>query len=159
MKNPRRLIVCVPCALTFQHNYGMYSPAPSPYGNTANLSHTSTTMLVPMHSQAGGVTMTGMPPTHSVILGPGGPQMGRRRRRLLLDEMTFSHIFNPLPLIRMESGRRLLLKLNRNSRCSHFSSLLHFLCRHPCWHPATVRTYGRTTADLPYRLHYRTDLQ
>lgn len=59
----------------------MYSPAPSPFGNmvggggvgTANLSHTSTAMLVPMHSQAG---------PHSVILGPGGgpPQMGRMKR-------------------------------------------------------------------------------
>lgn len=76
-----RLPIPVICHLLYvQHNYGMYSPAPSPFGNmgighggggggggAANLSHTSTTMLVPMHSQAG---------PHSVILGPGGPQMG-----------------------------------------------------------------------------------
>lgn len=57
---------------------------------TANLSHTSTTMLVPMHSQAG------VP--HSVILGPvvGAPQMGMTTFVLPLipGKMTYPHNHN-----------------------------------------------------------------
>jgi hypothetical protein len=64
-------IGCINCVLTpgfkFQQSYPTYTPSPSPYGNLgpSNLSHTSSTMLVPN-------SMIGGPPPS--IIG-GAPNM------------------------------------------------------------------------------------
>lgn len=58
-------------SLSLQQNYGAYAPSPSPYGNLgpSNISHTSTTMLVPTSS----ILSTG----HHVpsIIGSANPLM------------------------------------------------------------------------------------
>lgn len=107
----------------------MYSPAPSPYGNTANLSHTSTTMLVPMHSQA----------PHSVILGPAGPQMGT--------ELTHSHFPHIQFADKIHDVHFAFFSRSffRHPRLWH-AAKIRWLGR-------------PRTADLPHRLHYRSHMQ
>lgn len=140
----------------------MYSPAPSPFGNmvggggvgTANLSHTSTAMLVPMHSQAG---------PHSVILGPGGgpPQMGRMKRPFrTITPPTLSPFATPTNNGSICECPRWLLTGFR-------PSLFLTLCFHRSlyrWsrdgHSAKIRwAYGRASTHLSHRFNYRAHLQ
>lgn len=75
------------CALTteipLQQNYGStYAPSPSPYGNLgpSNISHTSTTMLVPSNSIVGGHVPSIIGTSSALMYPPVSSHMGTYRK-------------------------------------------------------------------------------